>query len=256
MESGLPFPGVPPMTHNVRKRPLLVLAAASLLLGAPAARCQTAPAVPGVPLEQLAPQDRRPVGEVLARPTLTAESPTEVFACQPATYRWLLEHPDQAARIWRQLGAKVAGIEDTGTGQFLWRDELGSQVRWRAVLRGPRKRVWYAEGRIRPGRLLPSVGVKAVAVLDHAEGYNREGHPAVRQQFHLVLQADSRAVALATRLLGSSAPRMARNYARQLALFFGALAWYLDEHPGRAVELFRAVRLPTPPGGALPFPTP
>src|SRR5206468_1809810 len=33
---------------------------------------------------------------VLEKPTLTARGPGERFACRPATYRWLLEHPGGA----------------------------------------------------------------------------------------------------------------------------------------------------------------
>jgi hypothetical protein len=184
-----------------------------------------------VPLQELPDGARERVRAVVEQPTLSAHGPVEAFRCRPATYHWLLDHPDQAARMWRLLGAPCAEIEDRGGGRFGWRDGSGSDIQWETVLRGPRQRVWYAEGRARPGLLLPAVPVRAVVVLEHAEGNDRAGHAAVRHQMHLILRADGRGVALATRLLGASAPRLAEQYVAQLEVFFGALAWYLDQHP-------------------------
>jgi hypothetical protein len=210
--------------------------------GAAPAQTPPGPTVPGraaplafaparIPLEDLPDGVRERVRAVVEQPTLSAHGPVEAFRCRPATYSWLLDHPDQAARLWQLLGARCAEIEDRGGGRFGWRDASGSDIQWETVLRGPRQRVWYAEGRARPGLLLPAVPVRAVVLLEHAEGKDRAGHPAVRHQMHLILHADSRGVALATRLLGATAPRLAEQYVGQLQMFFGALAWYLDQRP-------------------------
>jgi hypothetical protein len=201
--------------------------------------------LPPLPLERLAPQVRQEVQEVLQRPSLTTHGPVETFSCQPGMYFWLLDHPQQAALLWRQLGAKVVDIVDLG-GSFLWRDEAGSEVHWEAVWRGTRERIWFAKGKVRPGRFWPLVSVRVVAILEHTQGWTSMGQSAIRQQIHLVLHADSRAVSLATKLLGASVPGMAKQYARQVGLFFGALAWYLDRNPNRGDALFRAAGVPRP----------
>ena len=53
----------------------------------------------------------------------------------------------------------------------------------------------------------------------------------------MILNTDSKVAALAARMLGVSAPRVAEQYVGQLQTFFGALAWYLSEHPDRVSEL-------------------
>ncbi len=120
-----------------------------------------------------------------------------------------------------------------------WRDEQGSDMSWQAVVRAPSEQVWYAEGVVRPGPLLPLITVRALLVLHITEGHDAAGRSAVRHQGELVLRTDSRAANLAARLLGASAPRMAEQYVAQIQTFFAALAWHLDEHPEKARKLLR-----------------
>ena len=61
--------------------------------------------------------------------------------------------------------------------------------------------------------------------------------PTLRHQAEVVLRTDSRAMSLATRLFGTSAPRMAEQYVSQVEMFFSALSWYLGQHPERAQSL-------------------
>jgi hypothetical protein len=197
-----------------------------------------------VPLEELAPAVRPRVAGVLERPTLSARGPLEAFHCRPSLYYWLLDHPDSAARLWRGLGAKCTDILPRGDGGFSWKDAQNGEIHWHTVLRTARQHVWYAEGRVRPGVLLPSVPVRAVVVLNHQEGTDGNGKAAVRHQMDMILHTDSRAVKLATRLFGASAPHLAEEYVAQMEMFFGALAWYLTQHPDKATGLLEELKHP------------
>src|SRR5262249_8308412 len=83
------------------------------------------PAACRVPLEALGAVERERVRAALDRPTLVSRGPVEVFACRSDQYHWLLDHPDQAARLWHCLGVKTADIRDQG-GFFRWEDGKGS----------------------------------------------------------------------------------------------------------------------------------
>jgi hypothetical protein len=205
-----------------------------------------------VPLEELPPAVRDRVRKVLEHPTLSARGPAEGFRCSPLLYYWLLEHPDQAVFLWRGLGAQCTDIYNQGGGRFAWQDPQAGEVHWDMVLRGPHQRVWYAEGEVKPAPLLPTASVRAVLVLHYVEGRDGEGRPAMRHQMDLVLHTDSRALALAARLFGVAAPRAAEQYIAQIEMFFGALAWYLTEHPAKARALFDQMQRPAGAGAASP----
>lgn len=193
---------------------------------------------------------RERVRNVVERPTLRTQGPVEIFTCRPAFYSWLLDHPDLAVKLWRGLGVSCAEIQDRGEGRYAWNDGQGSSVNWTTVVDDKSQRVWYAEGQVKPGVLLPASSVRAVVCLRHDEGRDEDGRPAIRHQAELVLQTDSRAIALAARLLGASAPHLAEQYAGQIQTFYAGLAWYLDQHPDKArallSELIKPPRRLTP----------
>jgi hypothetical protein len=193
--------------------------------------------VNGLPLDEMAPAVRERVRAVVQQPTLCARGPVEVFVCEPDVYRWLLDHHDRASAAWRRLGAQCVFITDRGNGRFGWSDGQGSDVHWDAVHQAAGLRVWYAEGTVRAGLLLPAVPVRAVVVLRYAEGRDELDRTVMGHQLTLFAHADSRTASLATRLLGASVPRLAEQYVQQMELFFSALARYLQRHPEQAEQL-------------------
>jgi hypothetical protein len=207
-----------------------------------------------IPLEEL-PLEVRPRFRLLAeKPTLAVRGSVEVFRCQPGTYSWLLDHPDQASRLWHLMGVKVTDIHERGPGAFSWQDGQGSRMQWETVLATAQRRIWLAEGQVKPGVLLPAVSVQAAVIVSHTAGTEGSGRPAVRHQVELVLHLDSHAIALATRVMGGSAPAMAQQYVGQVAMFFGGLAWYLEMHPEHARALLAQLQRPSATDAVIPPP--
>jgi hypothetical protein len=189
------------------------------------------------PLDTLPEQFREQLRVVLKQPALHARGPVETFRCDPEMYFWLLDHPDRVCKGWQHMGARCAAIQEQGPNHFGCKDENGNVVHWDTVVSDRQQHIWYAEGLVRPGRLLPSVKVRAIVVIHIVEGRNSSGRSAVRHQAELILHTDSKAVALATRLFGMSAPRMAEQYVGQIQTFFAAMAWYVNEHPEKRQAL-------------------
>lgn len=192
-----------------------------------------APAPNKVWFEQLTTAWHDRLGEVMNHPTLVSRGTAEVFRGSVPLYEWLLDHPDAASKLWRRLGAKCMEIIDEGNGGFRWADNQGSVLHWVAVNNRPGLRVWFAEGRIRPGLLLPEVPVTAVVVLRYGEFQERPGQPALRHQAELYFHTDSKTATLLTKMLGPTAPKLAEQCLAQLETFFSVLAAYLDRHPDK-----------------------
>jgi hypothetical protein len=188
-------------------------------------------------IEDVPEQYQSSMRSVLDSPTMRIRGPVETFLCEPHIYRWLLDHPDRTVAAWSRMGAKCSPITDRGNGRFGCKDGIGSDVHWDTVVREGNKRIWYAEGVVKPSLLLPSVPVRAILVLHIVEGCDIQGRKGVRHQAELILHTNSKAAALVTRILGASAPRVAEQYVGQIQTFFAAMAWYLGEHPERTREL-------------------
>jgi hypothetical protein len=193
-----------------------------------------------VPFRELPEGWREKVEYVAKDPTLYARGPAEAFAGQPLLYDWLLDHPDRGVAAWRRLGARCADITDSGSGMFVWKDGHGSEVRWQTLYRSKVLRVWFAEGHVRPGPLLPAVPVELVVLLRYGNRPDSPGRTLLYHQSDLFLRVDSKTAALITQLLGTSAPRLAEQCLGQLETFFSGLVWYLDQHPERTRTLLAA----------------
>jgi len=198
------------------------------------------PMAKDLPLDQLAAKHRDMVKHVLVKPAFSARGPSETFFCKPEHYRWLLDHPDRAVKAWRRLGAKCVAITCQGDQLFGWADDQGSEVAWEAVHRGAELRIWYAEGKVRPGPLMPLVPVKALVVIRHKELKDENGAAMVQHQADLFVQTDSKTATMVARMLGPTSHRVAEQGLGQLQLFFSGLSWYLDRHPEHEDVLLRA----------------
>jgi len=190
-----------------------------------------------VSLEQIAPEIREAVRQVVQQPTISAAGPIEEFSATPAVYRWLLDHPDRAAKGWKKLGAPCLDIVSPRENLYSWTDTQGNDLAWETVCRGPNVQIWYAHGRTRPPMLLPAVPVRAVVVLHHCEVVDSFGRPRIQQQADMFVQTDSKTAQLVLRLLGPSVPRISEQCLGQLCIFFSAMAHYIDRHPDRAEVL-------------------
>lgn len=187
--------------------------------------------------ELVRPPFREPVTAVMRKPTITARGTSDEVVCRPEVYEWLLERPDRVALAWTRLKVPCVPITPLGDGRFRYTDDLGSEITWQTAGRFADGRVWYATGKVKPSPLLPTVPVKAVAVVTYTKTPAADGSAAVKPVAQVYLQTDSRAANLALRVLGPTAPKLAEEGAEQLLFFFAGIARYLHVHPNRIETL-------------------
>ncbi len=190
-----------------------------------------------LPLNDIPAAEREKVRQVISQPTFKGRGAGEAFGGRPELYDWLLDHPDRALAAWRRLGAIASEIVNHGNGRFSWSDAHGSTVYWHTVYDHKNLRIWYAEGKVRPAAFMPLVPVRAVLVLRHGDMPEGNGRSLLIHQTELFVETDSRAAALAAKLMGGSATRLTEQGLGQLELFFSGLVWYLDQHPERLGRL-------------------
>jgi hypothetical protein len=183
--------------------------------------------------------ERELVQNLMDRPTLYARGPQEPFQCRPEHFYWFLDHPDKAVVAWRRLGARCVNITPRGPSSYAWTDTIGSEVVWVTVQASKGQRIWYAQGKVKPGKLLPAIPVKAVVVLQYSDTRAADGTSLINQRTFLYLHTDSKSAALVTKMLGGSSQHVAEQGLEQLQLFFSGLSWYMHRHPDQSEALLR-----------------
>ncbi len=221
----------------------LLGSAAVLACALPASAAEPRPVVPastsGAPAKPKSITDcvsenyRETVAGIIKAPTITAKATDDEFAAHPTVYDWLVEHPDRTTQAWKRLKIPCVDITDLGKGQFFWSDETGSELTWQTVGRFEHGVVWYATGKVKPGALLPTIPVKAVAVLHAPRGAvdKETGHATFKPTVQFYLVSESRFAAGLVKMMGPSAPKMAEESAEQFLFFFSGIARTIARKP-------------------------
>lgn len=178
--------------------------------------------------------------DVIRNPTIKTNATEDALTAKAGVYDWLVAHPDRVSSLWRRLGVPCVTIKDLGQGRFRWTDESGSDLVWQQVGQYQHGVIWYATGKVKTGAFLPTIPVKAVAVLDSPRLANpTTGTERITPSVHIYLLTDSRTARVALRVVGPAAPQLAKQGAEQLLLFFSAPAVYLNRHPDQMESLLK-----------------
>ncbi len=192
-----------------------------------------------VAMDKLPAATRDALLKVMKAPTVTALGQADEFTAHNDVYQWLLDHPDRTAVAWRRLGIEAMDIKPTRDGGFIYKDDQGTEMAWKCVAKSDAGRIWYAEGKVKAGALIPSVPVQAVAVLRHVEKANpKTADSSIKHQVEIFMLTDSKAAAMVTKAVGDQAPKMAQQGADQLLAFFSGVAKYAHAKPDKADALF------------------
>ena len=192
---------------------------------------QTKPAAPKL-MDFVTDTHKEAVAAVLKAPTISSKSVEAEFSVYPNVYDWLLEHPDRTSLAWQRLEIPCVDITDLGKGQFYWTDEHGSELSWQTVGKFENGRIWFATGKVKAGVLLPTIPVKAVAVLQAPRSVmNEDGICRIKPQVHVYIQCDSALATAALKLVGPAAPKMAEEGAEQLLFYFSGIARTIYKRP-------------------------
>ncbi|MCZ2342207.1 MAG: hypothetical protein LC104_10490, partial [Bacteroidales bacterium] len=116
----------------------------------------------------------------------------------------------------------------------------GSRVTWRVVARFRDGVVWLAEGVIKRGALLPSIPIRAVAILHAPRTMDAHGITAITPSIRVFATTESRAAIAIMKIMGSAAPHLAKQGVDQMLLFFSGPARYLHRHPEKIPALLQA----------------
>lgn len=188
------------------------------------------PAKPSL-MQSVDPTFREAVARVLSKPTISASGSNGEVACSVEHYCWLLDHPDRVSLAWKRLRVPCVDITELGQGKFVWIDENGSEISWQTVGRTGDGLIWYATGKVKPTAVLPTVPVKAVAVVSRREGTNAKGEKVLHPVAHVYLHTESRAANLILRMIGPTAPKLAEQGAEQLLFFFNGVGNHIARNP-------------------------
>jgi hypothetical protein len=94
-----------------------------------------------IPLDQVAPQARESVAEVIRDAHFHRQGKSETFPCNPRIYMKLLNEPPLTLALWQDIGSTPAQLQQVGPHRYQGTDGAGTSATWEYVLRSPRLNV-------------------------------------------------------------------------------------------------------------------
>lgn len=122
------------------------------------------------------------------------------FRSQPAIFEFLLDHPDFAAAVARELRIARYRITPRSDGTYDAVDMQGIRGSFRPLYTAHGERVYGGVGTYRP-RFFPSFSGHAVVRLRYQHRFDPEGLPVVENRAEVYVRLDNRFAAFFVRLL-------------------------------------------------------
>ena len=150
-------------------------------------------------LSRLDPAEAEQMRTVIKHSTLQKSVNGFRFRSQPEVFEFLLDHPDFAAAVARELRLARYQITPRSDGAYDAVDMHGIQGSFRPVYTASGERVYCGVGSYRP-RFLPTFSGRAVVRLEYQHQIDPEGLPIVENQAEVYVLLDSRIAAFFVRL--------------------------------------------------------
>jgi hypothetical protein len=219
-------------------RPILAgLAIGLALAGLPAVRGGVRRTDPAqvLPLNQVAPEYRQAVAEVIGEATFHRQGKPETFPANPKIYLSLLNEPALTLALWQDLSPTPARLQQIAPGRYQGTDGAGTTATWEYVLRSPRLHVLFCSldyngprGNTRlPGRI----------VLVVRTGFYKEvnGEPWVQHDIEAFVKIDSRGWKAAAATVRPILEKLLDDQVQEAGWFVSLMARMVEMYPNWAI---------------------
>lgn len=145
-----------------------------------------------VPLDQIAPEYREAIAEVIRDHTFHRQGASEAFPCDSNLYMSLVNEPAITLGLWKDLAESPVRIKRLTADRYQGEDGSGSAATWDFVLRTPNIHVLIAKVSYISPRGNAQIDARVVLVL--RTGYYREVNkePYIQHDVEAFVKVDSK----------------------------------------------------------------
>lgn len=224
-------------TLTIRVAGMGVLALA-LAFGTPA-RAGLRPIDPAqvVPLDQIDPQHRDEVVEVIREHTFHRKGEPETFPCHPKVYLSLLNEPALTLALWQDLSTSPVKLQRIGPNLYQGTDGAGASATWAFVLRSPKTHVLLCNLAYTSPRGNARLEGRIVLVVH--TGYYREvnGDPWVQHDVEAFVKIDSRGWKAVARTVRPIIEKLLEDQVREAGWFVSLMGRLVAMYPNWACNV-------------------
>ncbi|HKI17355.1 MAG TPA: hypothetical protein VKA15_05725, partial [Isosphaeraceae bacterium] len=190
-----------------------------------------------VPLEQLAPEHRDVVAEVIREHTFHRQGEPDTFPCNGNLYLNLLNEPIVPLTLWKDLSDSPARLQKIGPNRYEGTDGSGSTAIWDFALRSPRMHVLLAYfNYVSPHG---NARVEARIVLIVRSTYHRDAkkEPLVEHDVEAFVKIDTKGWKALARSVRPLIERILEDQVREAGFFISLMSRLVTSYPNWACQV-------------------
>jgi hypothetical protein len=218
-----------------------------LVLGAPVAgtwdralaSAATRPPDPAqvVPMDQIAPEAREGVADVIRDHTFHRKGATETFPCNPRIYLSLLNEPSLTLALWQDLSESPVRLQQVGPNRYEGTDGAGARANWEFVLRSPKLHVLLCNLDYTSPRGAAHLQARIVLIVH--SGYYREvnGEHWVKHDVEAYVKVDSKGWKAVARTVRPLLEKLLEDQVREAGWFVSLMGRLVAMYPNWACQV-------------------
>jgi hypothetical protein len=180
-------------------------------------------AIASIPFDQLSPNARGKVTDLLDDVSLFRRMPSQRIEVDKELYLFLVEHPDLVVNLWQIMGISDVDLARVDDARFRADDGAGTLADVEFLYCDPQLHILYAEGAYEGALFSKPVTGKCLLVLKSTYGRTRDGAATVTCRLDAFLQLEQMGAAVLARTFQPLVGHAADHNFRETALFMQRL---------------------------------
>jgi hypothetical protein len=190
-----------------------------------------------LPLDQLAPEHREVVAEVIRDHTFHRQGEPETFPCQGSLYLSLLNEPLVPLSLWRDLSVSHVQLQKVGPDRYEGTDGAGSSAIWEFVLRTPRLHVMLAYFNYVSPRGNARIDARIVLIVHSTYGFDQNKEPMVQHDVEAYVKVDTLGWKTLARTVRPVIERVLEDQVREAGYFVSLMSRLVVSYPNWACQV-------------------
>lgn len=190
-----------------------------------------------VPLDQIRPEHRENVTEVIRDHTFHRKGAPETFPCNPRVYLSLLNEPALTLALWQDLSSSPVQLQQIGPNRYQGSDGNGAKASWEFVLRSPKLHVLLCNLDYTSPRGAAHLQARIVLIVH--SGYYREvnGEHWVQHDVEAYVKVDSKGWKAVARTIRPLIEKLLEDQVREAGWFVSLMGRLVAMYPNWACQV-------------------
>jgi hypothetical protein len=190
-----------------------------------------------LPLDQIAPQHREAIAEVIRDYTFHRQGETETFPCHGSLYLSLLNEPLVPLTLWKDLSESQVQLQKVGPERYEGTDGAGSSAVWDFVLRTPRLHVLMAYFNYVSPRSNARIDARIVLIVHSTYVRDSNKEPWVQHDVEAYVKVDSKGWKTLARTIRPLIERVLEEQVREAGYFISLMSRLVITYPNWACQV-------------------